>query len=234
MATNLPFTGNFEVTQAYGVKGNYAAGYHTGIDLVGKNKTIYSVCDGKVILARYYGSYGKCVKVKDSKTGNVFLFAHLSSISVKVGQTVSRVSKLGIMGNTGNSRGAHLHFEMRTPKDKYGVQYNPCEYLGIPNKKGKYNSNNYQITTYKANEIVEIRKPFTITGFTLGNNIMVQGKSLYNGIWQETQWLVNKKNVKNKIISGKAVIASVSGDKYLVDLQNGSEQFWVIESEIVK
>lgn len=233
MATNLPFTGVFKVTQAYGVKGSYAAGYHTGIDLVGNNKTVYSVCDGKVILARYYGSYGKCVKVRDSKTGNVFLFAHLNSISVKVGQTVSRVSKLGIMGNTGNSRGAHLHFEMRTSKDQYGVQYNPCDYLGIPNKVGTYNSANYQITGRKAGETIEISKPLTTTGFTQGNNIMVQGKNLVNTVWQEAQWLVNKKSVKNKTIIGKAVIASVSGDKYLVDLQNGSEQFWVAENEIV-
>ena len=233
MATNLPFTGVFKVTQAYGVKGSYAAGYHTGIDLVGNNKTVYSVCDGKVILARYYGSYGKCVKVRDNKTGNVFLFAHLQSISVKVGKQVTRTTKLGIMGNTGNSRGAHLHFEMRTPKDQYGVQYNPCDYLGIPNKKGTYDSKNYQITAHKAGEIIEISKPLTTTGFSQGNNIMVQGKSLVNTVWQETQWLVNKKSVKNNKIVGKAIIANVSGDKYMVDLQNGSEQFWVAENEIV-
>ena len=35
MATNLPFTGRFKVTCEYGRKGNWAAGYHTGIDLVG-------------------------------------------------------------------------------------------------------------------------------------------------------------------------------------------------------
>ena len=123
-------------------------GYHTGVDLVGiTNKTVYNVCDGTVIMAKYYGSYGNCVKVKDSKTKNVYLFGHLKNIAVRVGQKLTRTSKIGIMGNTGRSFGAHLHFEVRTPQDIYGKQYNPCNYLGIPNKCGQYSSKNFQIGT---------------------------------------------------------------------------------------
>lgn len=144
--TNLPFIGVFNVTQEYGRKGSYAAGYHTGIDLVGKDKIVYNVCDGIVTLAKYYGSYGNCVKVRDNTTRKIYLFAHLESIAVKVGQKVNRASKLGIMGNSGNSRGTHLHFEVRTPEDVYGKQENPAIYLGIPNKVGQYNSENYQLS----------------------------------------------------------------------------------------
>lgn len=143
--TNLPFNGIFRVTNVYRRKGNWQAGFHTGIDLVGSNTTVYCVCNGKVTMAKTYGDYGKAVKVKDEKTGKIFLFAHLKSISVKVGQKVTRASKIGIMGNTGRSTGAHLHIEMRTSADKYGVVEDIASYMGIPNAVGSYNSANYQI-----------------------------------------------------------------------------------------
>ena len=147
MATNLPFNGEFKVTNIYKRKGNWQAGFHTGIDLVGiTNKDVYSVCEGKVIMVNSnYGDYGKAVKVKDSTTGKVFLFAHLKSIAVKVNQYVSRLTKIGVMGNTGRSTGAHLHIEMRTPADKYGEVEDIARYMGIPNELGIYNSKNYPI-----------------------------------------------------------------------------------------
>ncbi len=148
MATNLPFNGEFKVTNEYRKPSKkYIAGFHTGIDLVGKTSTdVYSVCDGKVIMAsQSYGEYGKAVKIKDNATGKIFLFAHLRSIAVKVNQSVSRVTRIGVMGNTGNSNGAHLHIEMRTSADKYGQVEDIAKYMGIPNKEGTYNSNDYQI-----------------------------------------------------------------------------------------
>lgn len=146
--TNLPFSGQFRVTLPYGVAGNYQAGYHTGIDLVGDtNTTVYNVCDGIVKTVSYSSSYGNYVKVTDSSTGKVFLFAHLSSVSVSVGNSVSRTSVIGIMGSTGNATGPHLHLELRTPADVYGSQENPATYMGIPNVVGTYNSANYQIST---------------------------------------------------------------------------------------
>ena len=124
----------------------YKAKFHTGIDLVGANATVFSVCDGKVIMvSQNYGEYGKAVKVKDAKTGKIFLFAHLKSIAVVYGQKVTRVSKIGIMGSTGNSTAPHLHIEMRTSADQYGVVEDIASYMGLPNKRGEYNSNDFQI-----------------------------------------------------------------------------------------
>lgn len=144
--TNLPFNGKFKCTKAYRVAGNYKAKFHTGIDLVGlDNTSIYSVCNGKVIFAGNNGAYGKCIKIKDNETGKVFLFAHLSVIYVKVGQVVSRLTKLGLMGSTGNSTGSHLHIEMRTSNDKYGEVENIADYMKIPNKVGDYNSADYSL-----------------------------------------------------------------------------------------
>lgn len=150
--TNLPFTGNFKVTKFYGERGNYSAGYHTGIDIVGISSTnIYSVCNGtiKTLYKEVDKNYGKYVKITDSDTGKVFLFAHLASINDKlaVGDAVTRATVIGVMGNTGNSYGAHTHIKMRTANDRYGEQEDPASYMKLVNiTKGTiYNSNNFQI-----------------------------------------------------------------------------------------
>lgn len=70
------------------------------------------------------GGYGNHVIV-DHGNGFVSLYAHLSSIFVRQGEEVTRGEQLGLVGNTGNSTGPHLHFEIRYD----GVQRNPASYL---------------------------------------------------------------------------------------------------------
>lgn len=144
MATNIPLTGQFRVTCEYGRKGNWKAGYHTGIDLVGKD-TIYATCNGKVTRTGFDKSYGNFVVVKSNEDGRFHWYCHLSKILVANGTNVTRTSKIGIMGSTGNSSGKHLHFEIRNAGNRYGNQINPADYMGIPNVVGTYNSANYQI-----------------------------------------------------------------------------------------
>lgn len=161
--TNIPLTGQFKVTCEYGRKGTtWAAGYHTGIDLVGQD-TIYATCDGQVVRTGFDKSYGNFIVVKSSEDGNFHWFCHLARILVERGIRVTRVSKIGVMGSTGKSTGKHLHFEIRNESNKYGDNSNPAEYMGIPNKVGTYNSKDYQIdtskylanTSYKGASIVE-------------------------------------------------------------------------------
>lgn len=144
MATNIPLTGNFKVTCEYKRKGNWAAGWHTGIDLVSDNTNIYSSCDGTVYKTGWDNSYGNYIVVKNSD-GKYHWFCHLSKINVSKGNKVTRTSVIGIMGSTGNSTGRHLHFEIRNTSNKYGDTSNPADYMGIPNKVGNYNRSNYQI-----------------------------------------------------------------------------------------
>ncbi len=146
MATNIPLTGNFEVTCEYKRKGNWAARWHTGIDLIGENDKIYSSCNGVVTRTGWDNSYGNFIVVKNNADGRYHWFCHLSKVNVSKGQTVSRTSVIGIMGSTGNSTGKHLHFEIRNASNKYADNSNPADYMGIPNKTGKYNSANYQIS----------------------------------------------------------------------------------------
>lgn len=144
MATNIPLTGNFRVTCEYKRKGNWAAGWHTGIDLVGEEK-IYSSCNGKVIKTGYDKSYGNYIVVKNNTDGRYHWFCHLSKIIAGIGKKVSKTTVIGIMGSTGNSTGKHLHFEIRNASNKYADTVNPADYMGIPNKVGSYNSANYKI-----------------------------------------------------------------------------------------
>lgn len=144
MATNIPLTGNFQVTCEYKRKGSWACGWHTGIDLICDDDTIYGTCDGTVTKIGVDKSYGNYITVK-APDGKFHWFCHLSKVTCSVGQKISRTTKIGVMGNTGNSTGKHLHFEIRNSSNKYADNSNPADYMGIPNKVGSYNSNNYQI-----------------------------------------------------------------------------------------
>ena len=106
---------------------------------------VYATCDGKVTRTGYDKSYGNFVVVKETKAEKYHWFCHLKSIARKKGDAVSRASIIGIMGATGNVTGAHLHYEIRNASNKYGDDQNPATHMGIPNKVGTYESENFQI-----------------------------------------------------------------------------------------
>ena len=72
-------------------------------------------------------SYGNCVVVNHGN-GYFSRYAHLYSISVSQGQSVSKGQQLGVEGNTGNSFGTHLHLEIRTGSE-WGTVLNPQNYI---------------------------------------------------------------------------------------------------------
>ena len=45
----------------------------------------------------------------------------------------------------GRTTGTHLHYELRNKLNKYGVVDNPCDYMGVPNERGTYNEQDYQV-----------------------------------------------------------------------------------------
>lgn len=145
MSTNIPLTGTFKVTCEYKRKGNWIAGWHTGIDLVGAD-IIYGTCDGTVTKIGIDKSYGNYIIVQ-APDGKFHWFCHLSKATCSVGQKISRTTKIGVMGSTGNSSGKHLHFEIRNISNKYADTVNPADYMSIPNVVGSYNTSNYGIPT---------------------------------------------------------------------------------------
>jgi murein DD-endopeptidase MepM/ murein hydrolase activator NlpD len=99
--------------------------YHKGIDIARpSNRTIKAADNGTVVSAGYDGGYGNKIII-DHNNGMRTVYAHLASISVSVGQTVSKGSAIGVMGDTGNSTGIHLHFEVY----KNGSLQNPRDFL---------------------------------------------------------------------------------------------------------
>ncbi|MFD5464357.1 peptidoglycan DD-metalloendopeptidase family protein [Kitasatospora sp. NPDC127059] len=115
--------------EAYGVAGSmWASGHHTGQDFVASTGTpLRAVANGVVVKAGNGGAYGNEVEIKLAD-GKYAQYAHLSSIGVSIGQTVTTGQQLGLSGATGNVTGPHLHFEIRTGPE-YGSDIDPVAYL---------------------------------------------------------------------------------------------------------
>lgn len=117
---------------------NYSDGdYHGGIDFpVGVGSSVFSTCDGQVVdIKSLTTSYGKHIKIKATVNGStVYMrYCHLSGFAVAIGDKVTAGQLIGYSGNTGNSSGAHLHYEVRNSNDYYGnsssPNLNPRNYL---------------------------------------------------------------------------------------------------------
>lgn len=109
------------ITSPFGARG----GRHTGVDIAARTGTPIKAADsGTVIFAGWQGGYGKLVII-DHGNGVVTRYAHCNSIYVSTGQRVSRGEVIASVGSTGNSTGAHLHFETLS----YGSFRNPLSFL---------------------------------------------------------------------------------------------------------
>ncbi len=136
----LLFQGRNRVTSGYRLPDRPD---HYGLDIVGDDsKDILCPVDGVVKSSTIITDksnttweWGNYVRVDDEK-GNRLFFCHMASRSVSVGDRVKAGDKLGVMGSTGYSFGAHTHFEVRKADGK--TRLNPAEYLGLPNKRGTY------------------------------------------------------------------------------------------------
>ncbi|TDC80040.1 M23 family metallopeptidase [Streptomyces hainanensis] len=118
----------FPVTAVYAQPGGWAAGHHTGVDFATPVGTpIRAVGPGTVVLAEYAGSYGNHVVTKMAD-GHYVLYAHLAELAVRAGQRIDGGTRVGDSGNTGNSTGPHLHFEVRAGRG-YGTDVDPITYL---------------------------------------------------------------------------------------------------------
>lgn len=99
--------------------------FHEGIDIeVPEGTDVYASCAGRVIVAERHSGYGLYVVLEHSN-GYRTLYAHLSEIGVYRGQFVEGGQVIGRSGNTGNSTGPHLHFEII----QYGRPLNPLALL---------------------------------------------------------------------------------------------------------
>ena len=116
---------------------NYSSGkYHGGIDISGLavGSAVLAVSDGTVVHVEDKGSssYGKFIKIQHANN-LLTLYGHLSQFLVSAGQKVVRGQKIALSGNTGNSSGPHLHFEVHKLPVKWKVSnQNPLDYVTPP------------------------------------------------------------------------------------------------------
>jgi murein DD-endopeptidase MepM/ murein hydrolase activator NlpD len=106
---------------------------HSGQDFaVASGTNVVAAHGGTVVKAGGNGAgdgaaYGNAIVIKHGN-GTYSQYAHLSRIDVKVGQVVSTGQHIALSGNTGNSSGPHLHFEIRTTAN-YGSAIDPVKFL---------------------------------------------------------------------------------------------------------
>ena len=98
---------------------------HKGIDWgISTGSTVVASSGGRVVSAGWNGGYGYSVLIQHPD-GRQTRYAHLSKITVSSGEYVNQGERIGLSGNTGNSTGPHLHFEIIIN----GTAVNPLNYL---------------------------------------------------------------------------------------------------------
>ncbi len=98
--------------------------WHPGLDISANYQNVGAARGGVIIFAGYLGSYGNAVVI-DHGGGFKTLYAHLSKVLVRPGQSVSAGGLIAVSGNTGMSTGPHLHFEIIVG----GSPVNPLIYM---------------------------------------------------------------------------------------------------------
>ncbi|MBW4661517.1 MAG: M23 family metallopeptidase [Drouetiella hepatica Uher 2000/2452] len=115
ISLQFPLTIPAAITSAFGWRIHPIAGesrFHTGTDLGAPQGTpVMAVFDGKVQIADVMGGYGLAVVLRHNKDTQETLYAHMSEVFVKPGDTVKQGEVIGRVGSTGYSTGPHLHFE---------------------------------------------------------------------------------------------------------------------------
>lgn len=122
---------NGKITTPYKKLGKmWSKGYHTGVDFAQPVGTpVHAVADGTVANANWGKSYGIQI-VQSLGDGTFCIYAHLSKSNKKAGETITKGELIGYVGSTGNSSGAHLHFERRNNiRWSAGQDLDPMELL---------------------------------------------------------------------------------------------------------
>lgn len=129
----------FRLTQGYGKtsfakSAAYANNFHNGVDFVPtEDRTIIAPADGRVVATGNMGRYGYGRwAALDHGNGLVTLYGHMSSVKVSRGKKLSKGDTIGIMGSTGYSTGAHLHFTVFAASSFGTVESSRVNGLMIP------------------------------------------------------------------------------------------------------
>jgi murein DD-endopeptidase MepM/ murein hydrolase activator NlpD len=123
----------YKLSASFAQAGNMWSSNHSGQDFaVASGTKVVATHGGTVVKAGGNGAgdgpaYGNAVVIKHGN-GTYSQYAHLSRVNVNVGQVVATGQPIALSGNTGNSSGPHLHFEIRTTPN-YGSAIDPVKFL---------------------------------------------------------------------------------------------------------
>ena len=99
--------------------------FHSGQDFAAQTgEPILASAGGRVIRADFFSDYGRTVEI-DHGNGLITRYAHASKLLVKEGDLVKPLDAIALVGSSGRSTGAHLHFEVMNN----GAFENPADYL---------------------------------------------------------------------------------------------------------
>lgn len=176
--TNIPLSGIFRVTCPFKKRGKlWSAGWHTGIDLVVDEEdddTIYASCDGEIVDISYDNAYGHHTVIR-ADDGYYHWYCHLRHTYQNVGDRVDRNTVIGLMGDSGNATGKHLHYEIREPDNVYAHVIDPANYMGILNVVGYFYAQNYPVYRAHVQDIgwQDFVSPFKEAG-TTGQSLRIE------------------------------------------------------------
>ncbi|MEV7727071.1 peptidoglycan DD-metalloendopeptidase family protein [Streptomyces sp. NPDC087917] len=129
----MPVRGNPPVTSPYGMRVHPVTGVtklHTGMDFgLGEGNPVVAAKEGTVTFAGWNTAYGNRVVISHGTIGGAQIsttYNHMSALNVGVGQQVGVGTVVGLVGTTGYSTGAHLHFEVQ----QNGEYVNPAPWIG--------------------------------------------------------------------------------------------------------
>ncbi|GAA3298684.1 M23 family metallopeptidase [Streptomyces cinereospinus] len=123
----------YRLSASYAQAGGMWQSTHSGQDFaVAGGTRVVAAHGGTVVKAGGNGAgdgpaYGNAVVIKHGN-GTYSQYAHLSRVDVRAGQVVATGQRIALSGNTGNSSGPHLHFEIRTTAN-YGTAIDPVAFL---------------------------------------------------------------------------------------------------------
>ncbi len=130
LPVSRPLSADAQISSTFGARSDpflHSAAMHTGIDFRATyGRKVEATASGKIITAGPTGGYGNMVEI-DHGFGLSTRYAHLSSISVDVGDTIARGEIVGLVGSTGRSTGPHLHYETRID----GEAVDPMRFLQV-------------------------------------------------------------------------------------------------------
>ncbi|MEU9377581.1 peptidoglycan DD-metalloendopeptidase family protein [Streptomyces sp. NPDC048255] len=183
------------------------------------NQPVLASAEGTVSVAKTLsGSYGKYVVI-DHGGGASTLYAHLNDYEVSVGQRVTRGQKIGIVGSTGNSTGAHLHYEQ-----KLNGYVKQSVFNGVPFSMGS------TLASKNCGQAPEV--PPLETGWRA--QVAVQtGSSVFHGIRSsDRRWtgFANVAGATGEVPSGAREVAEagVNGDNHLLAVGNDGKLYHTI------